>query len=54
MVEITFTDLPGEAATAQIDWGVWTSQDDVLLALCNLYTLDHPYTSTPLESRSRL
>jgi hypothetical protein len=47
MVEITYTDLFGEAATARIDWGTWTSKDDFLLALCKLYTLDHPYTSIP-------
>ena len=47
MVEITYTDLPGDEATAQIDGGIWTSKDDFLLALCILHTLDHPYTSTP-------
>ena len=47
MVEITYKDLPTGEATAQIDWGTWTSKNDLLLALCEAFTMDHPYTSNP-------
>ena len=42
MVEITFSE-----SKAQIDWGSWTSEDPLLLAMCEAFSLQHPYQSVP-------
>ena len=42
MVEIEVSGV-----TAQIKEGVWTSQDEFLLNVCEMYTLIHPWRPIP-------